>query len=70
MNKMQANYRPIKSIKPKYPFQECLFQDLVQMTPKQNFSHKLRGKGKRYKRYLGSPLRYACGKSWAVGYVF
>jgi len=23
----------------------------------------------RYRRYLGSPLRYAGGKSWAVGYV-
>ena len=47
-----------------------IFSGLLSKTPKQNFLHKLRGKGKRYKRYLGSPLRYACGKSWAVGYVF
>jgi len=36
---------------------------------KQEFLQNLRGKGKKYKRYLGSPLRYAGGKSWAVGYV-
>lgn len=36
---------------------------------KDEFLIKLRGKGKKYKRYLGSPLRYAGGKSWAVGYV-
>jgi len=38
-------------------------------TPKQEFLRKLRGKNKKYKRYLGSPLRYAGGKSWAVGYI-
>ncbi|MCX8056136.1 MAG: DNA adenine methylase [Ignavibacteria bacterium] len=36
---------------------------------KTSFLDTLRGKGKKYKRYLGSPLRYAGGKSWAVGYV-
>lgn len=46
-----------------------LFPDLFLNTPKELFLQKLRGKGKRYKRYLGSPLRYAGGKSWAVGYV-
>lgn len=29
----------------------------------------LKTKDGKYKRYLGSPLRYAGGKSWAVGYV-
>ncbi|MGQ9664668.1 MAG: DNA adenine methylase [bacterium] len=52
-----------------YPFQECLFSNLVPTTLKQNFLHKLKGKRNKYKRYLGSPLRYAGGKSWAVGYV-
>jgi len=46
-----------------------LFADLTLKNPKQEFLHNLKGKGKRYKRYLGSPLRYAGGKSWAVGYV-
>ncbi|MDD3726562.1 MAG: DNA adenine methylase [Candidatus Ratteibacteria bacterium] len=36
---------------------------------RQVFLRKLLGKNKKYKRYLGSPLRYAGGKSWAVGYV-
>ncbi|MEO0181842.1 MAG: DNA adenine methylase [candidate division WOR-3 bacterium] len=39
------------------------------MSRKQIFLHKLRGRSRKYKRYLGSPLRYAGGKSWAVGYV-
>ena len=69
MNKIQANYRRIKSMRPTYPFQECLFPNLIPRTPKQIFLHKLKGKRKKYKRYLGSPLRYAGGKSWAVGYV-
>ena len=34
------------------------------------FLHRLRSAGKLdYKRYLASPLRYAGGKSLAVGYV-
>ena len=36
---------------------------------KSRFLEKLRGKSKRYKRYISSPLRYAGGKSWAVGYI-
>ncbi|WP_234697211.1 DNA adenine methylase [Candidatus Chrysopegis kryptomonas] len=37
---------------------------------KKIFLKSLKGKSRnRYKRYLGSPLRYAGGKSWAVGYV-
>ena len=43
--------------------------DEITITPKDNFLHDLRGKKEKYKRYLGSPLRYAGGKSWAVGYV-
>jgi hypothetical protein len=37
--------------------------------PKEKFLMVLKGRGKKYKRYLGSPLRYAGGKSWAVGYI-
>jgi DNA adenine methylase len=36
---------------------------------KSRFLDRLRGTKKRYKRYAGSPLRYAGGKSWAVGYI-
>ena len=36
---------------------------------KSRFLDRLRGTKKRYKRYVGSPLRYAGGKSWAVGYI-
>jgi len=49
--------------------QPSLFPHLFQTNPKQEFLQRLKGKGKKYKRYLGSPLRYAGGKSWAVGYV-
>jgi len=49
----------------KVSFQQHLFP----MSPKERFLQKLRGKNKKYKRYLGSPLRYAGGKSWAVGYI-
>ena len=49
--------------------EEILFPDFAPITPKDNFLHDLRGKKEKYKRYLGSPLRYAGGKSWAVGYV-
>jgi DNA adenine methylase len=36
---------------------------------KSRFLDSLRGTKKLYKRYVGSPLRYAGGKSWAVGYI-
>lgn len=49
--------------------EEILIPDFAPITPKDNFLHDLRGKKEKYKRYLGSPLRYAGGKSWAVGYV-
>jgi len=48
---------------------QYLWNNLPQLTQKEIFLSKLRGNGKGYKRYLGSPLRYAGGKSWAVGYV-
>lgn len=39
-------------------------------TPKEEFLNKLASTGKLdFKRYLGSPLRYAGGKSLAVGFV-
>ena len=50
-------------------YQPYLFVELASQTRKEEFLKKLRGRGQRYKRYLGSPLRYAGGKSWAVGYV-
>ncbi len=34
-----------------------------------SFLRSLRGRRTKYKRYSGSPLRYAGGKSWAVGYI-
>lgn len=43
--------------------------DLFLKDRKEEFLLKLRGRGKKYKRYLGSPLRYAGGKTWAVGFV-
>jgi len=48
---------------------QYLFPDMAPKSLKQWFLHNLKGKNKKYKRYLGSPLRYAGGKSWAVGYV-
>jgi DNA adenine methylase len=42
---------------------------LSPISRKQEFLNILKGRGGKYKRYLGSPLRYAGGKSWAVGYV-
>ncbi|GIW55007.1 MAG: hypothetical protein KatS3mg082_1411 [Nitrospiraceae bacterium] len=36
---------------------------------KQRFLSSIQNQSRKYKRYLGSPLRYAGGKSWAVGYV-
>lgn len=36
---------------------------------KQNILNKLKSKNNKYKRYLESPLRYAGGKSLAVGYI-
>jgi DNA adenine methylase len=36
---------------------------------KSDFLERLKVGKNRYRRYLGSPLRYPGGKSWAVGYV-
>lgn len=66
INKVQMDYLGSKYTETKVGFQKYLFSELDQ---KEKFLQKLRGKEKRYKRYLGSPLRYAGGKSWAVGYV-
>lgn len=41
----------------------------LNFSSKDIFLKSLKGIGKKYKRYLGSPLRYAGGKSWAVGYI-
>lgn len=46
-----------------------LFESLTDFLDRRTlFLENLRT-SKGYKRYLGSPLRYAGGKSWAVGYV-
>jgi len=39
------------------------------LSKKEAFLKSLLSTKGRYKRYLGSPLRYAGGKSWAVGYI-
>ncbi|MGB9596939.1 MAG: DNA adenine methylase [Candidatus Poribacteria bacterium] len=53
-----------------FPKSEKFFQQyLFPISLKQKFLQELRGKEAKYRRYLGSPLRYAGGKSWAVGYV-
>ncbi len=56
------------SIKPNLNLnQRTLFS--FRLSKKELFLYALKGKRKKYKRYLGSPLRYAGGKSWAVGFV-
>ena len=51
-------------------FQESsLFPFQSTVDRKHTFLKALRTESGRYKRYLGSPLRYAGGKSWAVGYI-
>ena len=48
--------------------EQLLFFDVAPI--KQIFLESLRSTGKlQYKRYIGSPLRYAGGKSLAVGFV-
>lgn len=42
---------------------------LFNESPKDAFLLKLKGKTQPYKRYLGSPIRYAGGKSLAVGLI-
>jgi len=64
MNKYPLKYNEIM-----ISHQQYSFSDLPSISSKQEFLQNLRGKEKKYKRYLGSPLRYAGGKSWAVGYV-
>lgn len=49
--------------------QQYLFKLDDDLNKKEKFLSFLRSSNGRYKRYLGSPLRYAGGKSWAVGYV-
>lgn len=46
-----------------------LMGTLFPVSRNEQFIGLLKSKNKRYKRYLGSPLRYAGGKSWAVGYI-
>lgn len=69
MKGSQLKHRRVKSLRVKEPSQRYLFSDLPPIGLKQKFLQRLRAKGKKYKRYLGSPLRYAGGKSWAVGFV-
>ncbi len=69
MRKTQIDYKIMEFENNVDTTQLSLFPDLLPASQKQIFLQKLRGNGERYKRYLGSPLRYAGGKSWAVGYV-
>jgi len=69
MSEFSLKHKQIESQEPMISRRQYLFSDLALIGPKQEFLQKLRGKWKKYKRYLGSPLRYAGGKSWAVGYV-
>lgn len=69
MKRIDIKNKNFKILKVKELSQQYLFKDLSAKSTKETFLNKLKGKGKRYKRYLGSPLRYAGGKSWAVGYV-
>jgi len=49
-------------------FYGTLIHDTIEHK-KFKFLRLLRGNKNKYKRYTGSPLRYAGGKSWAVGYI-
>lgn len=69
MGKLKYKHKRLESLRVRELFHQYLFPDLFPIGQKQEFLQNLKGKGKRYKRYLGSPLRYAGGKSWAVGYV-
>jgi len=69
MGKFQISYKRINPVKSFGELQPSLLVDLPELTRKQKFLNSLGGVEKKYKRYLGSPLRYAGGKSWAVGYV-
>jgi len=69
MNKEQADYNQIKFMKSTVSYQGYLFPNLTPVSSKQKILCNLKGIKNKYKRYMGSPLRYAGGKSWAVGYV-
>jgi len=69
MSKVKLNHRFPKYINLQDSFQQCLFPNSDTKTLKQEFLQRLRGNKNKYKKYLGSPLRYAGGKSWAVGYI-
>jgi len=68
-NRKKGNLLEINTIKLTKHFQQYLFPNLDPIGLKQNVLDNLKGKSRKYKRYLGSPLRYAGGKSWAVGYI-
>lgn len=62
------SYQPEGKRKPAK--QGLLISDISGDSAQERFLARLRGHGKLpYKRYLGSPLRYAGGKSLAVGFV-
>lgn len=48
---------------------ECVKSDGKIISLNEKFLSNLKSKTGRYKRYLGSPLRYGGGKSLAVGYI-
>ena len=67
---MRMNNAVGESAQPILGFQPSLFCQTSLASRKDNFLNSLRSSGKlEYKRYLASPLRYAGGKSLAVGFV-
>jgi DNA adenine methylase len=69
MSNKSNSFKWLGDVQKSQSIQDFLFPELLPKNSKDLFLRTLKGKGKRYKRYLGSPLRYAGGKSWAVGYV-
>jgi DNA adenine methylase len=66
---MQTRKRPDKSLPYELPLFSQPSEDKDFLYKKERLLRSLRGHKQQYKRYMGSPLRYAGGKSWAVGYI-
>jgi hypothetical protein len=66
---MQTRKRLDKSLPYELPLFSQPSEDKDFLYKKERLLRSLRGHKQRYKRYMGSPLRYAGGKSWAVGYI-
>lgn len=72
LDAQRTNFRFSSIISYDYTQEELVKFDAMTLTKKKTeFLSKLRGKSKpdSFKRYLGSPLRYAGGKTLAVGHI-